>query len=263
MKTGVTQLVCTDLSTPDFLTAAADAGYQTVELAMLREGDLTVDTDEDTLRGFADHARQVGVELVSMCHTHTTGNLLDTGAPRDESMQQTVTALQAANTLGITNTLHTLGRLGADLYYDDAYRNGVESLKQLVPVCDELNVDIALEFVWNGFLFSPLEYKRFIEDVGSPRVGFYHDPGNMVVFQHPNHWVRILAEHLKMVHLKDWKGGPLNGEWTALLQGEIDFTSHMRELRDAGYDGPLISEVEPNLADLDATARAIEKIITM
>ena len=243
--------------------AAADAGYETAELAMMQQGDLTVDTNDQTLRGFADHAGQVGIELVSMCHLQCTGNLLDAGAARDESLQQTVTGLRAAHTMGITNTLHTLGRLSADLYYDDAYRNGVESLQQLAPVCEELGVDIALEFVWNGFLFSPLEYRRFIEDVGSPRIGFYHDPGNMVVFQHPNHWVRILGEHVKMVHLKDWKGGPLNGEWTALLEGEIDFASHNRELSAIGYDGPLISEVETSLAPIEATAKAIEKIITM
>jgi hypothetical protein len=37
-----------------------------------------------------------------------------------------------------------------------------------------------------------------------------------------------------------------------------------RELRSAAsYDGPMISEVPPKVAPIDATARAIRKIIAM
>src|SRR5205085_11547615 len=99
-------------------------------------------------------------------------------------------------------TLHTLGRLRADLYYDDAYRNAVDSLRQLAPAAAELGVSIAIEFVWNGFLFSPLEMRRFLDEIASPYIGFYFDPGNMAVFQFPHHWVRIVGRHIKMVHLK-------------------------------------------------------------
>ena len=86
----------------------------------------------------------------------------------------------------------------------------------------ELGVAIAIEFVWNGFAFSPLEMRRLIEDVGSRSVGFYFDPGNMAVFQFPQHSARILGPHTKRVHLK-LKAAPLNGEWPALLTGTINF----------------------------------------
>jgi L-ribulose-5-phosphate 3-epimerase len=262
MTPGITQLVL-PLPTIDFLSAARNAGYQTAELAMLREGDLTLDTSQADLRAYADHADKIGIELVSMCQLQCTGNLLTSGDQQKISLDQTIAGLKAAKSMGITCTLHTLGRLDPDLYYDDAYNNAVQSLQTLAPVCEQLGVDIALEFVWNGFLFSPMEYKRLLDDVASPRIGFYHDPGNMAVFQYPHHWVRILGNHIKMVHLKDWKGGPLNGQWTALLEGEIDFVVHNKELRAAGYDGPMISEVDTDLATIEATCKAIQKIITM
>lgn len=262
MKTGITQIIHAG-TTPEFLKVAADAGYDTVELAMRSAGDLTVNTTEAELRGFVELAKQLGVEIVSLAHLHCTGNLLDFGSKRDESLQQTRIGLKAAATMGLRTTLHTLGRPSQTLYYDDAYRNGVQSLKELAEDCDRLNVDIAIEFVWSGFLFSPLEMKHFIEEVGSPRIGFYFDPGNMAVFQPPQHWVRILGKHTKMVHLKDWQGNALNGGWTALLQGAVNFPVVMKELRATGYDGPLISEVDASLAPFADTEKAIRQIIKL
>ena len=66
-------------------------------------------------------------------------------------------------------------------------------LRKLAPVAAKLKVALAFEFVWNGFLFSPMEAARFLDEVGSDYVGFYFDPGNMAVFQFPHHWVRILG----------------------------------------------------------------------
>jgi len=117
--------------------------------------------------------------------------------------------------------------------------------------------------VWNGFAFSPLEMRRLLEEVGSARIGFYFDPGNMAVFQRPEHWVRILGQHIRMVHLKDWKGSALNGGWPALLKGDVDFPAVMRELRTIGYDGPLISEVSLDEASLEETCNSIKAIMNM
>lgn len=86
------------------------------------------------------------------------------------------------------------------------------------------------------FLFSPLEMRRLLDDVGSPAIGFYFDPGNMAVFQYPHHWVKILEKHIKMVHMKDWKGNALNGRWPALLQGNIEFDRVMEQLRHGSFD---------------------------
>jgi hexulose-6-phosphate isomerase len=263
VKPGVTQIVVADKTTPQFIDSAADAGYECVELAIRADGDLTLATPHDQLQAYADHAKSRNIELVSMAMLHCTGNLLDGGDEQARSLDETLAALHMAKTLGIACTLHTLGRLRADLYYDDAYRNAVTSLKRLAPHAEQLGIDIALEFVWNGFLFSPLEMRGLLDEVASPRIGFYFDPGNMAVYQFPHHWVRVCRRHIKMVHLKDWKGGALNGAWPALTEGEIDYAAMNAELRSAGYDGPMISEVPPQVASLEKTADAIRRIIAM
>jgi len=263
MQVGVTYLVYTQHDLPTFFKDAKAAGYEVVELAMRTEGDLTINTTTDQLHAIRDNAAEVGIELVSMTHTHCTGNLLEPGDAQATSIDETVAGLKAANEMGIRCTLHTLGKLKPDVYYDVAYETAIDSLKKLAPVCEELDVKIAVEFVWNGFAFSPLEMCNLLDAVGSDHVGFYFDPGNMAVYHYPHHWVKVLGKHTKMVHLKDWKGRALNGSWPPLLEGEVDYTAMNRELRAIGYDGPMISEVAPSIASLEDTAVAIRKIIQM
>lgn len=259
-EAGISQLVLANLSMEDFFTAVAAAGYETVELSLRKEGALTGSVTDARLAETNALAGQYKLPVCSLTLGHGSGNLLDSGANQKQGIEETIFGLEVAAKLGAPCTLHTLGRFSADLYYDDAYHNAVAALKKLAPVCQSLGVALAFEFVWNGFLFSPLEVRRFLDEVGSPWVGFYFDPGNMAVFQFPHHWVRIIGSHIKRVHLKDWKGRALKGEWTPLLQGEVDFTRVMKELRGAGYSGPLVSEVAPSLASLEETAQTIRKI---
>ena len=263
MQVGISQLVASDLPLNDFLQQAAQSGYEVVELCLQRAGDLTLTTTPAQLAQIVESAAAQQLSLVSMTHSHCTGNLLDSGAAQQTSIRETVAGLQIAAQLGINCTLHTLGRLRPDLYYDDAYRHGVQALQQIAETAERLQVAVAVEFVWNGFLFSPLEMRHFLDEVGSSYIGFYFDPGNMAVFQYPHHWVRIVGQHLKMVHLKDWQGRALNGSWPALLAGEVDYAAMNRELRAIGYDGPMISEVPPDDASFAETEAAIRQIIGM
>lgn len=263
MQVGISQLIAGDLALAEFFQQAAVAGYEVVEICMRRQGELTLASTPDQMVQIVADAAAHGLAVVSMTHSHCTGNLLDSGAPQQTSIDETKAGLRAAASMDIGCTLHTLGSLRPDLYYDDAYRNAVQALQQIAETAEQVKVALALEFVWNGFLFSPLEMKHFLDEVGSPYIGFYFDPGNMAVFQYPHHWVRIVGNHIKMVHLKDWKGRALNGGWTALQEGAVDYVAMNRELRAIGYDGPMISEVPADLASFADTAAAIRKIIRL
>ena len=263
MQVGISHLIAGGKSLETFFQEAAGAGYEVVELCIRREGELTPQTSGERLKDIRKSAADHGLSIASVTHGHLTGNLLADGKSQQTAIEETKIGLQIADELGAYCTLHTLGGLSPELYYDVAYSNGVESLKALAPFAEKLNVAIAFEFVWNGFLFSPLETRHFLTEVGSDAVGFYFDPGNMAVFQYPQHWARIVGPFIKMVHMKDWQGRALNGGWTPLLEGGIDFPAVMHELVASGYNGPLISEVSPSLAPIDATAEAIRKIIKM
>jgi hexulose-6-phosphate isomerase len=263
MQVGVTHLIVGDMPLDEFFPQVVAAGYEVVELALKTTGELTPAIDPAGIRRIRDLAAAHKIKLASLCLLHLTGNLLDSGENQRKAIDEMKAGLRIAAELGISNTLTTLGKLRADLFYDDAYRNGVKALKELAADAERHQVVIAVEFIWNGFLFSPLEMNRFLDEVASPWVGFYFDPGNMAVFQFPQHWARIVGKHIKMVHLKDWKGNALNGGWPALLNGTIDYSIINKELRKIGYNGPLISEVDLNAATFSETADSIRKIMKM
>lgn len=263
MQVGVTHLITGDMPLAEFFRQASAAGYDVVELAMKTTGQLTPAIDAADIRRIRELAGAHQLKLASMCLLHLTGNLLDSGDNQRKAIDEMKTGLRVAAELGIGCTLTTLGQLRADLFYDDAYRNAVSALKQLAPEAERRKVVIAVEFIWNGFLFSPVEMNRFLDEIGSPWIGFYFDPGNMAVFQFPQHWARIVGKHIKMVHMKDWKGNALNGGWPALLKGNVDYSSVNKELRAVGYNGPMISEVDLKEASLAEAATAIRKIMTM
>jgi len=266
MQIAVSELVApTPHKMHDFLAAAKTAGFEGVEMS-LRPGSnnpFNYQTSDADLKDFKKTAADLGLAIGSITISTDGGNLLESGAEAQKSIDQTVWGLECAAKLGADVALHTLGRLHADLYYEDAFNNAITSLKTIAKTAEKLQVALAVEFVWNGFLFSPLEMRRLLETVGSSHVGFYFDPGNMAVFQFPQHWVRALGAWTKRVHLKDWKGRALNGAWTALTEGEVNFPVVMRELRAAGYRGPLVSEVPDSLAPWDETAKTMRKIAAM
>lgn len=252
-----------NMSVPDFLRDAKESGYDGVEMWLVAEGGLTFDVTDAQLDEYRKLAAGYGLKIYSVSIGPGGGNLLGTGADADEFMRYALRGMDIAVKLGAKTVLHTTGRLTDGLYYEDGYLNGIANLRRLAPEAEKRGIQFALEFVWNGFLFSPIEMRNFLTSVNSPNVGFYFDPGNMAVFQKPEHWVRALGHFVRHVHLKDWQGRPLNGGWTPLLQGEVDYPTVMAELHRAGYTGPLVSEVSRKLASWPETAQTMRKIAAM
>lgn len=265
MNIALSALIAGNLPMPEFLQQAKDSGYDEVELSLrpTLESPLNYSSTDAQLAEYKALATALAVPITSLAMAGKSGNLLEAGQGGAEGIESAVWGLECAAKLGAKVCLHTLGRLSAELYYEDAYNNAIAALQKIARTAEKIGVTFAVEFVWNGFLFSPLEMRNFLDSVGSPRVGFYFDPGNMAVFQYPQHWVRALGQRIKRVHLKDWKGKALNGAWTPLLAGEVDFPVVMQELRRAGYAGPLVSEVSPTLASFAETAKIMRKIAEM
>ncbi len=273
MKAGISEIILQELSLEDFFARSARAGYEVVELCLGGSCPLQLSSKERLIPRIAGLSEEYGLPVASLVQWQCTGNLLAGGERQRISIEQTCEGLEIARRIGAKVSLHTLGELTPDLYYGEAYENAVGSLKTIAKTAERTGVALAVEFVWNGFLFSPLEMKRLLEDVGSEAVGFYFDPGNMAIFQYPHHWVRALGKYIKAMHMKDWeghvldgswktvpKGNVLEGQWTALLEGQVDFPRLMAELRSAGYAGPLINEVEVALAPIEKTAQDIKRI---
>jgi hexulose-6-phosphate isomerase len=257
----MTQIV-TNTPAKEFIQLASDLGYDCVELGLRhQEGFLNEESSEEEIAEVKDYADQQGIDIISTCIGGGTGNLLESNDEQERGVEEAIKALNVSAKLGAKTMLHTLGRLSPDLYYEDAYNNAIDSLKQIAPHAKDSGCILAIEFVWNGFLFSPLEMRNLIDTVQSDSIGFYFDPGNMAVFHYPQHWVRALGHRIKMVHLKDWRGGPLDGGWPKLLEGKVDFDIVLNELKKVDYDLIFIHEVDAGTDSFDSSLDRMKQIV--
>lgn len=263
MKIGVTGLITPETwSFDETLDRIKEAGYTAFELALRDTGFFSLNTDDGDLRTLTSRAKDAGIDLVSICpavKSRPKNLMIADDGLRNEAIATFHEYIRIADVCGIDTILVVLGSLTPDLFYDQAYENALKSIRSLAQVAEDAGVKLAIEYVWNKFLLSPVEFARFCDDVGSPSVGFYFDPGNMAIFSYPEHWIRICSKHVMAVHMKDFKRDGF--QWTPLLEGDVDFKAVMTELAAIGFDGPLVSEVGLDVASLEKTAKDIERII--
>lgn len=129
--------------------------------------------------------------------------------------------------------------------YWDAWWRSQQELRQLLPLAAELQVQILIENVWNRFLLGPTELQRYVDELCSPWVGVHLDPGNLVQFGFPEHWVPILGPRIKKVDVKDYVRGKANydGFQVAVGDGEADWPAIVAALEAIGYRGWFTAEV--------------------
>jgi len=263
VKVGISELVIpSEWSFEEVLKRIRTDGYAALELALRDSGHFSLESGKAELQALAKKAADGGVELVSICPAfrgRPKDFMTNDAAVRKASHQTIADCMAIARMVGVDTILLVLGGLTPDLYYDEAYRNALDSMRRLGPVAEDMGVKLAIEYVWNKFLLSPMEFAQFLDEVGSSHVGFYFDPGNMAIFGYPEHWVRICGQHLMAVHMKDFKRQGF--QWTPLGQGDVDFRAVMAELGKVGFDGALVSEVDQSLASFADTAKAIRKVI--
>ena len=150
--------------------------------------------------------------------------------------------------------------------YDNAVKWARQAVKRVGEVAEKVKVDLCVENVWNGMFYSPLEFRDFIDQFKSKRIGVYFDVGNVLGYhQHPPHWIEILGRRIKRVHIKDFKRdvGNLSG-FCDLLAGDVPWKETMAALRKIKYDKTMVAEMMPPEATLlERTKWAMDRIFAM
>ena len=83
--------------------------------------------------------------------------------------------------------------------------------------------------------------KHLLEAVDLPNVGTVYDPTNYLVSgEDPVHALHQISNFIKHVHAKNW----LDGEFSSVDKGEIDWKVIIRELKRIEFDGFLSIEYE-------------------
>ena len=265
MKVGLSGIITpAEWSYQETLQKAKDAGYEAFELSFKDDRDTSFDSMTD--EKIADMVKMAEDMEIELCAAVGSGDprpdiMTCDEATRRQSVDDVKRILEVVKKFGIDTWLMVPGRVSEECHYDDAYYNAREALLDLAPFATDIGVRIAVEYVWNRFLLSPMEFKRFLGEIGSAYVGLYFDTGNMVIQSYPEQWVKIVGDGIMKVHVKDFKREGY--EWKPLLEGDVNFPAVMEELRAIGYDDAIISEVSPQLESLEGTAEKVRKIIAM
>ncbi len=248
MKIGVNRWsIPSDLSLAQCFDMANRAGFDSIEINIAEEGELTGATTEAEVSTIVRSAANAGIELSSLSTglgwrypiTSADSDVRDKGA---ECIRR---QLQAAKWMGVDTILVVPGIVSAEIPYDAAYARALAVLKAVAPEAERLGVAIGVENVWNKFLLSPLEFSRFLDQVESPAVGAYFDVGNVLLYGFPDQWIRILGKRIRKVHVKDFKTSVGNmGGFANPLQGDVPWASVRKALEEIGYDGYITAEVD-------------------
>ena len=254
---------------------AKKAGFEALELAIGPEGLLTPETDKATCLEYKKIAEDSGLaaETLASGMSWALPPTHPDPAVRAKSIEIHTKALQRAAWLGCEAMLFVPGAVvipGEPDYkpvrYDLAVERARHAVIELGEVAADLGVQLAVENVWNGLFYSPLEFAGFIDEIGNPAVGIYFDIGNILNHQQwPPHWIALLNDRIVRVHLKDFQleNGTLAG-FCDLSKGDIPWKETIQALRDIGYNRTLTAEMMPPAPGLlERTAVAMNEILAL
>jgi len=146
------------------------------------------------------------------------------------------TALRMSKAYGGASVLLVPGRVMKDqVSYEECWQRSQAEIKKVIPLAEELEIQILLENVWNDFLTAPKETARYVDELESEIVGAYFDVGNTVRYSPPHTWVPILGKRIKKLDIKDY--GQENGFGHDLLEGDVKWDLVMAELKKLGFTG--------------------------
>ncbi|WP_127578923.1 sugar phosphate isomerase/epimerase family protein [Paenibacillus koleovorans] len=253
------------------LSVSAEAGYDAVELNLYAPGGIgfTTDISAGEAEAIGRLARSYGIQLRSLSTGLMGRNPLSSPDPalREQGRGVVTKQLEIAELLGMDTVLVVPGLVNADTRYDECYERTQPELRLLAAEAEKRGVRIGVENVWNKFLLSPLEFARYIDEIGSPNVGAYFDVGNVLLFGFPEQWIRILGSRILKVHVKEFKTAVGNGGgFVPLLAGDVNWKAVREALQAIGYTDTLTAEISPYAADpyqlAYDTARHLDFVIT-
>lgn len=257
----------------EFIDFAVEQGLDGIELTV---GDaLSPEITEAECKKISEYAKSKNIGLRTLASGFFWGCSLsaDDEAERHHAVEFGKKYIQIAAWIGAETILVIPGatRVAWEpdrpvVSYANAWTNSTKSLKELLPVAEKLNVNLALENVWNRFLLSPMEWKFFLDQFDSDKIGIYFDLANCCIYGRPQDYIEILKERVKAVHVKNFSetdcAGGLHGFGDDITIGEVDFAAVKKALAAIGYQGTMTAEMIPfsRLPDLVLPDEELAKV---
>ena len=235
---------------------AKSHGFDALELAISNQGVLTTSATQNECQKIRQQIDGSGLFVDSLASgmSWAINPTSDDEAMRKQSVALHKDALKVASYLDCKALLYVPGVVKSPISseivrYDRALERARKAINELLPIAEDLDIDICIENVWNGLFYSPIELRDFVDSFDSEKLGVYLDIGNLIGYQqYPPHWVELLGPRIKRVQIKDYRE---NFDWTGsfsfcdLGAGDVPWQETIKSLKQIGYKGTVIAEMLP------------------
>jgi hexulose-6-phosphate isomerase len=242
--------------------AVKAAGYDGVE-----------PNSHDDRNAILDAVKETGLTFSSVCNSKHWNVPLShpEAAVRKQGVEAMVRAMEDAKFYGTDAVLLVPGKVDDATPYDVCWKRSTECIRELIPAAEELKIKMCIENVWNGFLLSPLEAARYVDQFESRYVKFYFDCGNILHYGAPDQWIRILGSRIGRIHIKEYSEQKANkeGKWAGfgakLTEGDVPWDKVMQQIV-ANYEGGWLTTemgTGDSLEGVKDLLQRLDKIIAM
>jgi L-ribulose-5-phosphate 3-epimerase len=243
------------MSLEQSLRLAKDAGFDAIELNYDLDSELSPKSGTAEFTAIRRLADKIGIEISGLCSFLFWPYPLSSHDPekRNRGLELAAKMTQAAHDLGTSNLLVVPGAVHIPWRTDHepvpndvCHQRAIAAVQQLLPDAEKLQVNLNIENIFfNGFLMTPMEMADFVDSFHSERVHVHFDTGNIMEYQFPEHWIRILGKRIRNVHCKEFtkKGTDHSLEaFRPLLDGTVNWPAVLTALHETGYTGYLTFE---------------------
>lgn len=186
---------------------------------------------------------------------------------REQALKSCIDGLRATKAVGGDTMLLVPGH-GKDGSQAEVFERTLANISLALPVAQETGVKIAIENVWNHFLYdhegsadqTADELARFVDAFNSPLVGVQFDIGNHWKFGDPAAWIHKLGKRIIKLDIKGFSRA--EDKFTDISKCDIDWASVRKALVDIDFRGWVAAEVGGgDLAKLTEISREIDSTV--
>lgn len=163
---------------------------------------------------------------------HTSGKAEE----RAKALDDLKTAIRDTHAVGGNTVLLVVGH-GKDGSEEEIWKRSIDNISKALPLCAQLGMYIAIENVWNHFLYDHSgdhqqtadKFMRFVDELDSPWVGMQFDIGNHWKYGSMGDWIRQLGRRIVKLDLKGFSRA--NDKFTKIGAGDLDWADVRSTLR--------------------------------
>ncbi|MDP1563620.1 MAG: sugar phosphate isomerase/epimerase family protein [Pirellulaceae bacterium] len=224
----------------DKFNACKEAGFDGIEM----------DSPGMDVKATLNAIQETGLPVDgTVCSSHWNDRHTDSNpATRQKALDDLKHALDATKAVGGHTVLLVVGH-GKDGPENEIWPRSIENIAKALPLASKLGVAIAIENVWNHFLYDHKgphtqtadKFVKYVDELNSPWVGMQFDIGNHWKYGSMGDWIRQLGKRIIKLDVKGFSRA--NDQFTKITEGDLDWADVRKALVEINYHGWAAAEV--------------------